>query len=109
MNQSTCPWMAMASGWDQCDSDGKRYVLARRNAPDVRDPKALTGRERTVLAFAAMGHQDKCIGYLLGLAPSTISGHLRSAQRKLGLASRADLIRRFAPLVQAPEEQGCLN
>ena len=71
-------------------------MLARRNTPRVKDPKALTQRERAVVGFAAAGHQDKYIGYLLGLAPATVSGHLRSAQRKLGLASRIELIQRFA-------------
>ncbi len=72
----------------------------------MTDPKALTEQERASLAFAAMGHQDKYIGYLLGLAASTVSGHLRSAERKLGLASRAELIQRFAPLVRVGTGQG---
>lgn len=98
-------WRGLVDGtWslvDQCDSDGKRYVLARRNEPGVRDPKALTRRERSVAAFAAMGHQNKFIGYLLGLTAGAVSGHLRSAQRKLGLTSRAELVQRLAPFIQA--------
>ena len=97
-------WRGLVDGtWslvDHCDSDGKRYVLARRNEPGVRDPKALTQRERSVAAFAAMGHQDKFIGYLLGISAGTVSEHLQSARRKLGLTSRAELIRRFACLLQ---------
>lgn len=72
----------------------------------MRDLKALTQRERSVLAFASMGHQNKFIAYLLGLSAGTVAAHLRSAQRKLGLASRAELIGSFASLVQvvaAPE------
>ncbi len=98
-------WRGLVDGtWslvDQCDSDGKRYVLARRNEPGVRDPKALTRRERAVAAFATLGHQNKFIGYLLGLTAGAVSGHLRLAQRKLGLASRAELVQRLAPLIQA--------
>ncbi len=97
-------WRGLVDGtWslvDQCDSDGKRYVLARRNEPGVRDPKALTQRERSVAAFAAMGHQNKFIGYLLGLSAGTVSEHLRSAQRKLGLSSRAALVQWFAHLIE---------
>jgi DNA-binding CsgD family transcriptional regulator len=96
-------WQGLVDGtWslvDHCESDGKRFVLARRNEPGVRDPKALTQRERSVAAFAAMGHQNKFIGYLLGLSTATVSGHLRAAQRKLGVTSRAELVRCLAPLI----------
>lgn len=96
-------WKGLVDGtWslvDHADSDGRRFVLARRNEPGVRDPKALAPRERAVLAFAAMGHQNKYIAYLLGLAPSTVAAHLHSACRKLGFASRREVIETFAPLV----------
>ena len=96
-------WQGLVDGtWslvDRLESDGKRYILARHNEPGVRDPKALTQRERSVAAFAAMGHQNKFIGYLLGLSTSTVSGHLGSARQKLGLRSRAELVGCFAPLL----------
>lgn len=96
-------WRGLVDGtWslvDHCEADGKRFVLARRNEPGVRDPKALTPRERSVAAFAAMGHQNKFIGYLLGLSAGAVSGHLRSAQQKLELTSRAELVRCLAPLL----------
>jgi len=100
-------WQGLVDGtWslvDQCDSDGKRYILARRNEPGARDPRALSQRERSVVAFASMGHQNKFIGYLLGLSAGTVAGHLQSAQRKLGLASRAELIRLAFLLQAAPD------
>jgi DNA-binding CsgD family transcriptional regulator len=93
-------WQGLVDGtWslvEHHEADGKRYLLARRNHPGVREPTALTRQERSVLAFAAMGHQNKYIGYLLGISPSSVSVLLHSAQRKLGLASRATLIRTFA-------------
>jgi DNA-binding CsgD family transcriptional regulator len=93
-------WRALVAGtWslvDSVDSDGKRFVLARRNTPGVREPRALTPRERDVLAYAALGHANKYVAYLLGLRPSTVAAHLASGQRKLGLRSRAELIRMFA-------------
>ena len=71
-------WQGLVDGtWslvDQCDSDGKRYILARRNEPGVRDPRALSQRERSVVAFASMGHQNKFIGYLLGSPPARLPG-----------------------------------
>ncbi len=106
-------WRGLVDGtWslvDHCDSDGKRYVLARRNEPGIRDPKALTQRERSVAAFAAMGHQDKFIGYLLGISAGTVSEHLKSARRKLGLSSRAELIRMFAQLIEVGPANGPTN
>lgn len=101
-------WRGLVDGtWslvEHHEADGKRYVLARRNDPGVREPTALTRQERAVVAFAAMGHQNKYIGYLLGLSPSSVSSLLRSAQRKLGLASRATLIRTF-PGVGGPRRE----
>jgi DNA-binding CsgD family transcriptional regulator len=103
-------WRGLVDGtWslvEHHDTDGKRYLLARRNQPGVREPTALTRNERSVLAFAAMGHQNKYIAYLLGLSPSAVTSHLRSAQRKLGLSSRGDLIRTFAPVVLPAPELG---
>ncbi len=107
-------WEGLVDGtWtlvDQCDSDGKRYILARRNEPGVREPKALTPRERSVAAFAVMGHQNKFIAYLLGLSPSAVASHLASAERKLGVTSRAELVERlgflFPPGSAAANEEG---
>ncbi len=98
-------WQGLVDGtWslvEQCESNGKRFIVARRNAPGVRDPKALTLAERSVLAFAAMGYQNKYIAYSLGYSPTAVVTRLRSAQRKLGLASRAELIAWFAALVES--------
>lgn len=96
-------WQGLVDGtWslvDRCDADGKRYLLARRNEPGGEDPAALTPRERAVLAFAAIGHANKFIGYTLGLPAATVSRCLTAAQRKLKVESRAELIRHFARLV----------
>jgi DNA-binding NarL/FixJ family response regulator len=96
-------WGELVAGtWslvDGCDSGGRRHVLARRNAPGVHDPKAVTSRERAVVAFAAMGHQNKSIAHELGLSPSAVARVLDSACRKLALRSRAELVRTFAALV----------
>jgi DNA-binding CsgD family transcriptional regulator len=97
-------WQGLVHGtWslvDCYDADGKRYLIARRNEPGVTDPLALTPRERAVLAFAAMGHQNKYIAYLLGLPDATVSNCLAGAQRKLKVESRSELICRFAGVVR---------
>lgn len=95
-------WRGLVAGrWtliDTHDSDGRRYWVARKNDPEVPDPRGLTARERQVLAYHAMGHSQKLIAYELGLAPSTVWTHLARAKRKLGLLDRADVMRLFARL-----------
>jgi DNA-binding CsgD family transcriptional regulator len=93
-------WQGLVRGeWslvDHVESDGRRFVLARRNPPPVHDPKALSERERHVSAYVARGLSNKYVGYLLGLAPSTVASHLANAARKLGVTSRQELIRALA-------------
>lgn len=92
-------WLGLVSGrWslvDHVDTDGRRFVLARRNEPRTREPLALRGLERHVAAYAARGHPSKYIAYLLGVPPSTVGSLLASARRKLGVRSRLELIRRY--------------
>jgi DNA-binding CsgD family transcriptional regulator len=99
-------WRGLVEGrWslvDTVESDGRRLILARRNEPRVRDPRALTGRERQVLAQVVMGRSNKYIAYSLGLSASTVATHLDSARRKLGAGSRRELIRMFAPASRPP-------
>ena len=91
-------WRALVRGrWstvDWFDTDGRRYVLALPNAPDVTDPRGLTERERQVVAYAALGQTNKMIGYRLGLSRSRVSLLVRGAMRKLGVRTRAQLISR---------------
>jgi DNA-binding CsgD family transcriptional regulator len=99
-------WRGLCSGrWslvDQFESDGRRFLVARQNAPDVHDPRQLSLRERQVAGFVAMGRSNKFTAYTLGLSPSTIALHLGSAMRKLGCHSRAELAGTLARL-GAPE------
>lgn len=84
-------WEGLVAGrWslvDHIDTDGRRFVLARRNDPDAPDIRGLTLRERQVISYAAQGHANKLIAYQLGLSTSTVSGHLARARQKLGLQS----------------------
>jgi DNA-binding CsgD family transcriptional regulator len=90
-------WRALIAGrWslvDVFDSDGRRYWVARSNAPNATDPRALTERERRVVTFAAMGHSQKLIGYELGVSPATVSRTLHASLRKLKLDNRMELSR----------------
>ncbi|HET8725085.1 MAG TPA: LuxR C-terminal-related transcriptional regulator [Anaeromyxobacteraceae bacterium] len=93
-------WLALFDGrWsvvEHVESDGRRFLLARRNAPGARDPMAVTQGERDVLACVARGHSNKYTAYLLGIATSTVATRLESALRKLGLASRREAIEMLA-------------
>jgi DNA-binding CsgD family transcriptional regulator len=90
-------WRALVDGrWSlvfQYDSDGRRYLLARRNDPRVASPRALNVRERQVAALAGLARPNKLIAYELGLSESMVAENLRSALTKLGLRSRAELVR----------------
>jgi len=103
-------WQGLVAGqWslvDRFDTDGRRYLVARRNEPDVKDPRALTLRERHVLAYAAMGHPLKLIAYSLGLSLSTVSVNRRNAMRKLGIANHAEIVSLFATPPPSSGSQG---
>jgi DNA-binding CsgD family transcriptional regulator len=92
-------WKALVRGrWsavDWFDSDGRRFVLAVPNAPNVADPRALTERETQVTAYALFGLSNKLIGYNLGLSKGHVSALLASAKRKLGVKTRAQLVRKL--------------
>ena len=94
-------WKGLVAGrWslvDRFDADGRRFLIARRNEPAVAGPPVLTERERQVLAYAALGFSNEHTAYAMGLAPSTVSSHLRSGMRRVGARDRADLAAVFAP------------
>ena len=94
-------WMGLVDArWSLVDHfvyEGRRYTVARRNAVPLAPRAALTARERLVVAHAVVGRSMKAIGYELGLAPSTISAHLRGAMRKLRVRTRAELARVLSP------------
>jgi DNA-binding CsgD family transcriptional regulator len=105
---SLAVWRGLVDGkWslvDHWDSDGRRFILARRNTPRIRDPRALTEAEGAVVEFLAMGHPQKYVSYLLGLTPSTVASQFASARRKLGVRSQQEVIALFsARHRQSPE------
>jgi len=67
-------------------------LLARRNDPDAPTIESLSNRERQVVAFAAMGHTNKLIGYELGVSTSAVGMHLKRAAKKLRVESRVALM-----------------
>lgn len=95
-------WTALIDGrWsivESFEADGRRYLLARRNAPDLPEPLALSASERAVTALAVQGQPHKLVAYALGMSRDTVHRRLQSAMRKLRVSSRAELIRVYAPL-----------
>ena len=108
-------WRGLVAGrWslvDRFEADGRRYWVAHPNAPDARDPRALTPRERQVAAFVALGHSNKLIAYELGISTSTVGVcGVRRRRRARGHARRSPPCSRAAypsdrgsQRVEAPE------
>jgi DNA-binding CsgD family transcriptional regulator len=84
---------------DRYESDGRRYILARENAPKPLGPAALSAREQQVVSLAAHGRSNKLIAYELGLAHSTVRVLMARASLKLGTTTRAELIARQRSIV----------
>jgi DNA-binding CsgD family transcriptional regulator len=96
-------WRALVAGrWslvDWFDSDGRRYLVAKQNEPQLASRAALTPRELHVAALAARGCANKVIAYELGLSEGTVTTHLLRAQAKLGACSRLELATILRPLL----------
>jgi DNA-binding CsgD family transcriptional regulator len=98
-------WQGLVRGkWtlvDWFDTDGRRFVVAKPNAPRIKDPRGLTEREAQVATYASLGETCKIIGYRLGLSPSYVSRLLKHAMRKLGVRSQAQLVEKMRWLPSA--------
>lgn len=105
---ATESWQALVGGqWsliDRFERGGRRYLVAHRNPPVLADVRALSPRECAVVHLAALGKPNKLIAYELGVSESGVSSHLQTAMRKLGIASRLELIR-LAALLGGPAKK----
>jgi DNA-binding CsgD family transcriptional regulator len=95
-------WHGLVRGrWslvDWFDTDGRRFVLAKPNAPKLGDPRGLTERELQVATYAARGESSKLIAYRFGVSRARVSTLLRSAMHKLGVKTQAQLVERMRGL-----------
>lgn len=99
-------WSALVAGrWtvmDAFDRGAARFLVAKRGPDaDVERPPPrapLSPREREIVARAAQGHSNKRIALDLGIAPSTVAGHLTNAATKLGAKTRIELLTELARL-----------
>jgi DNA-binding CsgD family transcriptional regulator len=90
-------WQGLIAGrWSlvgRFDRSGRRYVVAKKNAPQVWAAKALTARELRVVTFIAIGQTNKFIACELELSESYVSECVKRACAKLGVRSRLELVR----------------
>jgi DNA-binding CsgD family transcriptional regulator len=102
-------WHGLVRGrWslvDWFDTDGRRFVLAKPNAPQIGDPRGLTEREHQVATYAALGETSKIIGYRFGVSPPRVSALLNAAMRKLGVKTQAQLVEKMRGLPGQPTEE----
>lgn len=88
-------WKGLIAGrWtlvDHFDTDGRRYVLAKRNLRE-RPWEMLSERESGAVAQAARGRSHKLIASALGMSTTSVAMHLARAARKIGARSRIELI-----------------
>jgi DNA-binding CsgD family transcriptional regulator len=93
-------WQGLVAGrWsllDHIDTDGKRFLIARKNAPDTAGPEGLSLRERQVLSQRARGLALKLIAYDLGLSIAGVSKSLQTGMAKLGLSCEAEIVALFS-------------
>jgi DNA-binding CsgD family transcriptional regulator len=99
-------WQGLVEGEyslvDHFDSDGRRLVLLKPNAPGAVRSARLSKRERQVVTEAGKGFPNKLIAYNLGLSPSSVSTLLARSMSKLGLSSRAQLVELATRLACTP-------
>ncbi len=89
-------WQGLIAGrWsliERFDHDGRRYLVAKRNAPELGDMLRLSESETRVLKLCSLGHSQKYVAYTLGLSAAMVSTHLSAAMLKLGVRTRAELL-----------------
>jgi DNA-binding CsgD family transcriptional regulator len=85
-----------AAAWAERARDELRASgeTARERDPSTADQ--LTPQERQIVRFVAEGSTNKQVAAQLFLSPRTVDHHLRNVFLKLGISSRAELIRGFS-------------
>jgi DNA-binding CsgD family transcriptional regulator len=89
-------WQGVVQGHcsvlDSFDAGGRHFVVINAIAHDSGGWPELTRRERQVVACASLGESRKATGYRLGISRPHVSCVLKSAMRKLGVKTQAQLV-----------------
>lgn len=102
-------WRDVVAGrWslvDQYDHDGRRFVVARRNARPPETPlwSALTEREARVVSELAMGQSHKAIASAVGVSVAVVAADLAAARTKMGARTRLELAAAYRAAHDAAE------
>ena len=72
---------------------GARMVAAEAEARREAESDPLTDREREVMRLLALGHTNQEIAKMLYISVRTAETHRAHIMQKLGLSSRAELVR----------------
>jgi two-component system, NarL family, response regulator NreC len=68
-------------------------IAARESSETLRETDALSEREHDVLRLLALGHTNQEIARLLFISIRTVETHRARIMQKLGLATRAEIVR----------------
>jgi DNA-binding NarL/FixJ family response regulator len=101
-------WQGLVDGeWglvDRFETDGRRYFVLAENAPEMAVRVSLSAQERHLITLAAAGFSDKTAADALGVMPSIVPGILKRTLMKMGLQSRAELVRLVRALAVDPNK-----
>jgi DNA-binding CsgD family transcriptional regulator len=81
------------------DIGGEEFALLESGDPQPEILPGLTGAEADVARLAAQGLSNKQIAVRRGTSPRTVANQIASLFRKLGLASRPELLARLRRVV----------
>jgi DNA-binding NarL/FixJ family response regulator len=89
-------WEGLVAGrWslvDHWESEGRRYIAAFANQPEVPDPRSLSPQERIVVRYVVLGSSNKEIAFSLGLPLESVETAVSRILRKLRCRRRSDLV-----------------
>lgn len=92
-------WTGLVTGElaivDAREVAGRRVVVARRAGVGAPCATRLTPEESAAVWLASEGHALKVIAAELDVSIAVVARRLKSALRKLGLASRRELLQRL--------------
>jgi DNA-binding NarL/FixJ family response regulator len=72
----------------------------RQATTPIEGPKALTDREKEVIACLVQGNSDREIADILGIGLATVHTHMHRMFAKLGVSDRRSAVIRYASLPQ---------